>query len=145
FNTIGFNNTADGVNALISNSIGDSNTASGFNALRSNTNGSGNTAEGVNALISNTIGGNKTALGAGANVSQGNLSNATAIGSGAIVNASNKVRLGDANVTVIEAQGNFHASGPGNGIILKSPNGTFCRRLGIDNFGTLIKTAVACP
>jgi Chaperone of endosialidase len=33
-----------------------------------------------------------------------NLTNATAIGSGAIVNASNKVRLGDALVTVIEGQ-----------------------------------------
>jgi FtsZ-binding cell division protein ZapB len=39
-----------------------------------------------------------------ADVSVGNLGNATAIGNGATVNASNKVRLGDANVTVIEGQ-----------------------------------------
>jgi hypothetical protein len=32
------------------------------------------------------------------------LSNATAIGANAIVNASNKIRLGDTNVTVIEGQ-----------------------------------------
>ena len=144
-NTAGAFNTASGANALTSNTSGSSNTANGNSALRDNTTGNNNTASGVGALLSNTTGGNNTALGSGANVSQGNLSNATAIGSGALVNASNKVRLGDANVTVVEAQGNFHASGPGNGIILKSPNGTFCRRLGIDNFGTLITTAVACP
>ena len=43
-------------------------------------------------------------MGAGADVSSGALSNATAIGSGAIVNASNKVRIGNASVTVIEGQ-----------------------------------------
>jgi len=37
-------------------------------------------------------------------VSSGNLINATAIGANAIVDASNKMRLGDANVTVIEGQ-----------------------------------------
>src|SRR5262249_54341263 len=39
-----------------------------------------------------------------ADVSVGNLFNATAIGSGAVVNASNKVRLGNTSVTVIEGQ-----------------------------------------
>jgi hypothetical protein len=34
----------------------------------------------------------------------GNLTNATAIGAGAVVNASNKVRLGNTAVTVIEGQ-----------------------------------------
>ena len=43
-------------------------------------------------------------------MSDGNLTNATAIGNGATVNASNKVRLGDANVTVIEGQVAFTAS-----------------------------------
>ena len=37
-------------------------------------------------------------------MSAGNLNNATAIGANAIVNASNKVRLGNASVTVIEGQ-----------------------------------------
>jgi len=40
----------------------------------------------------------------------GDLVNATAIGNGAIVNASNKVRVGDTNVTVIEGQVGFTAS-----------------------------------
>ena len=54
------------------------------------------------------------------------MTNATAIGANAVVNASNKIRLGDVNVTLIEAQGDFHASGAGNGIILKSPDGLTC-------------------
>jgi hypothetical protein len=37
-------------------------------------------------------------------VSTGNLTNATAIGNGATVNASNKIRLGNTSVTVIEGQ-----------------------------------------
>ena len=37
-------------------------------------------------------------------VSANNLDNATAIGAGTVVNVSNKIRLGDANVTVIEGQ-----------------------------------------
>ena len=49
-----------------------------------------------------------TAIGARADVADiafvGNLSNATAIGANAVVNASNKIRLGDTNVTVIEGQ-----------------------------------------
>ena len=43
-------------------------------------------------------------------MSAGNLTNATAIGNGAIVNASNKIRLGNTAVTVIEGQVGFTAS-----------------------------------
>jgi hypothetical protein len=57
-----------------------------------------------NAHGGNTTGDFNTAIGANADVSAGNLTNATAIGNGAIVNASNKVRLGNAAVTVIEGQ-----------------------------------------
>src|SRR5262249_59060981 len=93
-----------------------------------------------------TTGANKTtAVGHFADVAALDLSNATAIGAGAIVNASNKVRIGDANVTVIEGEGDFHASGPGNGIILKSPDGLTCARLSIDNSGQLVTTPLACP
>jgi Chaperone of endosialidase len=59
------------------------------------------------ALQSNTTGNLNTAIGFAANVASGNLSNATAIGANAIVDASNKIRLGDANVTVIEGQVDF--------------------------------------
>jgi len=103
-NTTGNNNTASGVNALALNTTGTSNTASGNNALYSNTAGDRNTASGASALLSNSTGSNNTALGFGADVSSGNLQNATAIGASALVNASNKIRLGNASVTVIEGQ-----------------------------------------
>ncbi|TFH57896.1 MAG: tail fiber domain-containing protein, partial [Candidatus Zixiibacteriota bacterium] len=63
-----------------------------------------NTASGGEALRNNTTGYNNTAIGSNADVSSGGLINATAIGAYAVVNASNKIRLGDANVTVIEGQ-----------------------------------------
>jgi hypothetical protein len=78
--------------------------------LFNNTTGVINTAIGFGALASNTTGSGNTGIGRGANVSLGNLTNATAIGNGATVNASNKVRLGDGNVTVIEGQVGFTAS-----------------------------------
>jgi hypothetical protein len=45
----------------------------------------------------------------GADVSAGNLTNATAIGNQAVVNASNKIRMGNTAVTVIEGQVAFTA------------------------------------
>src|SRR5262249_24346136 len=105
-NTEGSNNTASGVQALFSNTTGSNNTASGSSALFSNTEGTQNTASGTNALSSNTTGTSNTALGFGADVDEtnGSLTNATAIGANAKVNDSNKIRLGDANITVIEGQ-----------------------------------------
>jgi hypothetical protein len=110
FNTTGFANTATGSSALRSNTTGSGNTAAGRSALINNTTGSANTATGRSALRSNTTGNNNTAVGEAANVSMGNLFNATAIGAGAIVNASNKIRLGNAGVTVIEGQVGFTSS-----------------------------------
>ena len=100
----GGSNTATGASALYSNTNGGSNTASGSSALHSNTTGASNTAAGVNALYSNTTGNFNTAIGFNADVAQGTLSNATAIGYGAVVNASNKIRLGNGSVSVIEGQ-----------------------------------------
>jgi hypothetical protein len=70
----------------------------------------GNTSLGTDALAHNTTGSENTAIGAFANVDAGNLFNATAIGNGAIVNASNKIRLGNVRVRVIEGQVAFTAS-----------------------------------
>ena len=109
-NTTGFQNTADGVNALFRNTTGNFNTANGVLALVENTTGNSNTASGHNALATNTGGNQNTAIGAEADVSAGNLTNATAIGANAIVNNSNKIRLGNAAVTVIEGQVAFTAS-----------------------------------
>jgi trimeric autotransporter adhesin len=109
-NTTGSFNTGSGLQALFRNTTGDQNTASGVNALDNNTTGSQNTASGLAALANNTTGNNNTAIGFFANVSVGNLTNATAIGAGAIVNASDKIRLGDTQVTMIEGQVAFTAS-----------------------------------
>ena len=65
-------------------------------------------SSGYLALLENRGGSNNTAIGAGADVPMNSsLVNATAIGAGAIVNASNKIRLGNADVTVIEGQVDF--------------------------------------
>ena len=109
-NTDGNNNTASGGGALVSNTLGNNNTAGGINALGQTTTGNNNTASGFFALLTNTTGNGNTAIGADADVSAENLFNATALGAGAIVNASNKVRLGNAAVTVIEGEVPFSFS-----------------------------------
>jgi len=82
----------------------------GAGALQVNTTGSFNTATGLLALRANPTGNLNTAVGYRADANADNLTNATAIGASAVVNASNKVRLGDTNVTVIEGQVGFTAS-----------------------------------
>jgi len=113
-NTIGTDNTATGFNALSSNTTGVLNTASGVGALRDSTTGDSNTAFGYRGLFSNITGTSNTALGYSADVSAGDLTNATAIGAESVVDASNKIRLGNADVTVIEGQVGFTASSDRN-------------------------------
>lgn len=76
--------------------------AIGTLALEINTTGNSNTATGSNTLLANTTGSQNTTLGDNANVSTGNLTNATAIDATPAVYASNKIRQGNFNVTVIE-------------------------------------------
>jgi len=58
---------------------------------------------------------------------------------------------GTAMTSATSINGAFSASGgvqittPGQGIIVKSPDGTKCAQIGIDNTGNLSATAVACP
>jgi len=113
-NTYGSFNTAMGFEALESNSTGLDNTAIGLFSLRFNTTGVNNTATGVEALTSNITGSNNTALGSNADVSTDNLTNATAIGAGAVVDASDKIRLGNDSVTVIEGLVGFTANSDRN-------------------------------
>lgn len=104
-NTIGIANTGGGSYSLYSNTSGNYNTAFGHAAGYHNTTGIYNTAVGYNALFLNVTGSSITAIGTSADVPWGsNLTNATAIGAGAIVNASNKVRVGNTLVTVIEGR-----------------------------------------
>jgi uncharacterized coiled-coil protein SlyX len=82
-----------GVSALNQNTIGNDNTANGLAALGSNTTGADNTAEGFQALLNNT-GNNNIAIGsnAGANLTSG--SNNIDIGAGGNAAESNTIRIG---------------------------------------------------
>ncbi len=101
-NVTGLDNTFVGVRA------GDVNTASnntffGTDAGGGNTTGTGNTYIGKSAGDSNSSGDNNTAIVINSDIN-GGLDNSTAIGNGASCIASNKVRIGNAVVTVIEGQ-----------------------------------------
>jgi hypothetical protein len=116
-NTTGQGNTAHGSHSLFSNTTSDANTALGFqslyystggdntavgmSALQANTTGGGNTAVGYRTLTGNTTGSFNTGIGWSADIGT-NFTNATAIGANTVVNASNKIRFGNASVTVIE-------------------------------------------
>jgi hypothetical protein len=102
-------NTAVGTEALRgsvtpTNNTGVQNTAVGDQAMFNTTSGEKNTAVGKNALISNVTGSDNVCLGAHANVAVDNQSNSTSLGTWSTVNASNKVRIGNTSVTVIEGQ-----------------------------------------
>jgi tellurite resistance-related uncharacterized protein len=118
-NTSGYLNTAVGLNGLYTNSAGSFNSAFGNGALYLNEDGSYNTAIGSRAaysntsgsylvavgreaLFNNTTGDFNTVIGYAADVTTGGITNATAIGYNAKVNDSNKVRIGNTSVTVIE-------------------------------------------
>jgi hypothetical protein len=103
-NTIGEKNTANGDGSLEHNDIGNQNTANGTASLISNTTGNDNTADGYDALSNNITGKQNTALGSQACTSWTNLINATAIGYGTYVSTSDKVRLGNSSITVVEGQ-----------------------------------------
>lgn len=101
-NTTGQANIANGAAfTLSSNTEGSDNIATGVFGLGSNSTGNANVAYGSYSLVSNVTGSNNTALGFGTDVIADNLNNATAIGNGALVDASNKVRIGNADVTSI--------------------------------------------
>ncbi len=103
-NTTGVGNTAGGTSSLSSNTTGHGNTASGVFSLSANTTGDHNAAVGLSAGDSNATGVENTFLGADADAAASDLTNATAVGHGAVVDASNHVRIGNADVTQIGGQ-----------------------------------------
>jgi hypothetical protein len=159
-NLIGNQNTAVGGYALNS-SLGYYNVAVGAPALYNNTTGNSNTAIGLGSGGTNTTGSSNTFLGVSADASVGNLIDATAIGAGAVVSTSNAMALGApagqsgaVNVGIGTAtptkplhvaSGDAYISLAGSGLILKSPNGSTCKRVTIDNTGAIALVAVACP
>jgi len=169
-NTTGDNNTANGVSSLYSNTTGINNTANGYASLYSNTTGNYNTANGYASLYSNTTGNSNTANGynAGRSITTGATNsffgtdagyhasqkvdavNSCAIGYGAYTTASNQVVIGNASVTQIlcgqdsQAEvkaGKLETTVAGEGIILKSPDGTRYK-ITVANDGTVSASAV---
>jgi hypothetical protein len=152
-------NTAVGSQALYSNdnTTGNRNSGVGHMALYQNTSGYGNAALGNRAGYANTTGHYNTFVGEFADASSSDLVNATAIGHGAIVGASNSLVLGSINGVNVGigtttpttrfqvAGGDLSAATAGKGLIVKSPDGTKCARIGIDNDGKLVAPPVACP
>jgi trimeric autotransporter adhesin len=102
-NKSGIENIGIGFTALALNINGNRNIAIGTDALI-NTLTDGNIGIGFEALDLNSLGRLNTSLGFRSNVSNQSFVDATAIGAYAIVNASNKIRLGDVNVSVVETQ-----------------------------------------
>jgi hypothetical protein len=118
FNKSGSRNCAIGNFALYSNRTASNNSAVGYQALYANTTGFSNAAFGENALKTNVTGSNNAAfgtlagslknqynkctfIGVSSDASATGFTNSTAIGYNAIVDASNKVRVGNSNVTSI--------------------------------------------
>jgi hypothetical protein len=103
-NIRGSNNTVCGAGAMEHDTSGSNNTALGQLAMYKNISGDLNTAIGFQTMIFNVTGTNNTVIGAYSGTSTDGLTNATAIGYNTLVNASNKVRIGNSAVTVIEGQ-----------------------------------------
>ena len=96
FTSTGAGNTANGMNALVSNGTGAYNSAEGYYALGSNATGSYNTASGDHALYSNTAGSLNSAVGDSA-LYQSTGSNNSAVGASALIyntSGSNNSALG---------------------------------------------------
>jgi len=111
----GFTNTAGSQNVYIGVAaglfaLGGSNTIIGTFAGNSLTTGVGNTFIGTNSGNSFNLLDRCTFIGFMSKSSVNDITNATAIGHGALVNASNKIRLGNTAVTVIEGQVAFTTS-----------------------------------
>ena len=114
FYSSGSENTAIGRQSMSSNGSGSYNTAVGAYTLLNNGSNSGNTAVGYNAFFPNSNGSYNTALGYNTALSSNAVfTNSTVIGANATVDASNKIRLGDANVTVVESNGVFNTVSDG--------------------------------
>ena len=130
--TDGQQNTALGAETMFELTSGDYNTAIGAQTIRNST-GSGNTALGYRAGETLTTGSNNILIGKNSNVSSNNLSNAIVIGAGATVNASNKIRLGDSNITNVETSGSITSGA----ITIPNTDGSANQVLKTDGSGSL--------
>lgn len=167
--TVGTTLNANAVNSVTQYNINGNRvfatngTANIFAGEGTGTTGSSNSFFGSNAGNANTSGNSNTLIGAEADVATGTLTNATAIGANSSVSQSNSVVIGavggvnggtDTNVgigvTAPKAKldvrnGNIYVGSPGQGIVLKSPDGSTCKLLSIDNAGLMVLANTTCP
>jgi hypothetical protein len=138
-NTTGIENTAVGSNTLSITTNGNGNTSIGVQTLSGTISGTGNTAIGVRALAYNKTGNYNTAIGYEANTYLDFYTNATAIGYQAIVNASNRIQLGNTNVTSVTTSGKL-TSGT---VTYPNTDGTANQVLSTTGSGTLTWTTLS--
>jgi trimeric autotransporter adhesin len=163
-NITGGSNAFFGFNAGANNNFGSQNVFIGREAGALNQLGSDNTFVGDYTGNPNTTGNLNTYIGSSTTGAEG-VNNATAIGARSFVTQSNSLVLGSINgtngatantsvgigTTAPKAKldvtgGDIFVGSPGQGIILKSPDGTKCTKLSIDNAGSLqINTLPSCP
>ncbi len=89
---------------------------------------------------------NATAIGANASVSQSNsvvLGGVTGVNGGTSTNVGIGTTAPKAKLDV--TGGNILVGTPGQGIILKSPNGLTCKLLSIDDAGAMVLANATCP
>ncbi|HXM36419.1 MAG TPA: hypothetical protein VN920_14595 [Pyrinomonadaceae bacterium] len=170
-NTTGGENSFFGFNSGTANVNGFANSSFGYQSGSANASGRNNSFFGHNtgfvsnadnnsffggeAGLTNRTGTSNTLVGANTDVSADNLTNATALGANAVVSQSNSLVLGsNASVGIGTSTpkakldvtgGNILVRSPGQGIILKSPDGATCRVLSIDNTGAMVLSAITCP
>ena len=125
--------TVNGLRVGLGNGARSSNTAIGFESLNLNTTGYNNTAVGYKAFDNNKTGYNNTIIGYEADANLDFHYNATAIGYQAIVTASNRVQLGNTNVSNVKTSGTLTA---GTVTYPNAHNSTAGQLLSIDGSGT---------
>ena len=125
--------TVNGVRVGLGNGARSGNTAIGFESLNLNTTGYNNTAIGYKAFDYNQTGYNNTIIGYEADANLNYHYNATAIGYQAIVTASNRVQLGNTNVSNVKTSGTLTA---GTVTYPNAHNSTAGQLLSIDGSGT---------
>lgn len=108
----GGSNTALGISALQNVTTGTNNTAAGQSAGLNVAGGGSNVCIGSGSGSTLTSGTNNTLAGSSTNVSTNSLTNTIGLGNGVTVDASNKVKIGDSAVTLIEVPTNSNIQTP---------------------------------
>lgn len=114
-NRIGYSNTAVGHQALYGNQTGSNNVAIGGSSSYNAFSGSFNTALGFTSLSNNVMGNLITGIGYNTQATA-LINNSTAIGANASVDESNKIVLGDPNVTKVQTVATIIAKGFASGL-----------------------------